>query len=101
MHHSNINLSELIYLKDYSIFIRNNKLEDIVSTYLININSSNIPLLTFFSHLTQEQLIATARQGLERLLSGIESGKAIEQVKESLNNWKKMVFPAFPVKQFH
>ena len=95
-YHSNIYLLELIYLKDYAIFIKNNKLEDFVSAYLININSSNIPLLSFLTHLTQEQLIVTARQGLERLLTGIDTGKALEQVRETFNNWKNNGLSGIP-----
>lgn len=92
----NADLSELIYLKDYSIFIRNSKLEDFVSAYLMNIHSSNIPLLTFFSHITKEELLVTARQGIVRLLTGIESGRAIEEVKQNLDNWKNNGISGIP-----
>ncbi len=78
----------MIYLKDYASFVRNNKLEDFVSTDLKNIHSFNIPLMQFFAHLNEKQLRATLRESLFRFLKGIENETAIKEVKASLENWK-------------
>ncbi|MDQ6814926.1 MAG: hypothetical protein M3040_14415, partial [Bacteroidota bacterium] len=67
-----------LYLKDYAHFVYENKLEDFVSAYLMKIHSFNIPLLTFFAHLPQQQLLASAREGIVKLLKGIEGEKAID-----------------------
>jgi len=78
----------MIYLEDYAAFVRNNKLEDFVSIELRNIHSFNIPLMQFFTHLTEDELRATLRKSLLKLLEAIENGTAINQVKVSLENWK-------------
>src|SRR5205085_12308828 len=80
---------ETLYLKDYAQFVFKNKLEDFISVYFMNIHSFKIPLLQFFSHLSEEQLLAAAREGIIKLLAGIENGKAIEDVREGLSQWKK------------
>ncbi len=84
----NIDLLIMIYLQDYAAFVRNNKLEDFVSIELRNIHSFNIPLMQFFTHLTEDELRATLRKSLLKLLEAIENGTAITQVKASLENWK-------------
>jgi len=86
---SNINEFETLYLKDYAHFVMENKLEDFVSAYFMNIHSYKIPLLQFFSHLSEEQLLNAAREGTIKLLTGIENGKAIEDVNERLTHWKE------------
>lgn len=71
----NIAEPEFLYLKDYARFVYENKLEDFVSVYFINIHSFKIPLLQFFSHLSEEQLLENAKEGIVRLLKGIELEK--------------------------
>ncbi|GEO09189.1 PAS domain-containing sensor histidine kinase [Segetibacter aerophilus] len=85
-----------LYLKDYASFVFQNKLEDFVSAYLINIHTNKVPLLQFFSHLSDEQLMAAAREGIVRLLKGIENGNAIDDVKENLRQWKLNLIPNIP-----
>src|SRR3954447_12813627 len=79
---------DTLYLRDYAKFVLENKLEDFVSAYLIKIHSYNIPLLHFFSQLSQKQMILAARDGIIKLLKGIENGKAIDDVNENLAKWK-------------
>ncbi len=86
----------MTYLKDYASFVRNSKLEDFVSVYLMNIHSFNIPLLQLLSHLTEEQLLATTRESLLKLLTGFEKETAINQVKISLENWNNNNVPGIP-----
>ncbi|MCW3106857.1 MAG: sensor histidine kinase [Segetibacter sp.] len=93
---ANIDEYETLYLKDYAHFVFKNKLEDFIAAYFMNIHSFKIPLLQFFSHLSQEQLFASAREGIIKLLVGIESGKAIEDAKETLSKWKKNTLPNIP-----
>jgi PAS domain S-box-containing protein len=93
----NIDVYESLYLKDYANYVFKNKLEDFVSAYFMSIHSFNIPLLQFFSHLSDQQLLATAREGIIKLLTGIESGNAIEDVKENLRHWKENLIPNIPM----
>ncbi|MGI8636741.1 MAG: PAS domain-containing sensor histidine kinase, partial [Segetibacter sp.] len=93
---ANIEEHERLYLKDYANFVVKNKLEDFVSVYLINIYSFQIPLLQFFSHLSHQQLLASARNTITNLLRGIESGSAIEDVEKDLIRWKDNSLPSIP-----
>lgn len=86
----------MICLKDYAAFVRNKKLKDFVSIELRNIHSFNIPLMQFFTHLTEDELRTTLRQSLLKLLAGIENGTAINHVKASLENWKNNGIPGVP-----
>ena len=92
----NIDFSKLVFLKEYSIFVRSSKLEEFVAAYIDNIHSSNVPLPSYFSHITPEQLNASARLGILKLLNSVESGVAIEDVKQKLDNWKKKGFSGIP-----
>jgi PAS domain S-box-containing protein len=85
-----------LYLKDYASFVFKNKLEDFVSAYFINIHSSNVPMLQFFSHLSDQQMMATVREGIVKLLTGIENGNAIEDVRENLRQWRLDLIPNIP-----
>ncbi|MDB5249529.1 MAG: sensor histidine kinase [Segetibacter sp.] len=93
---SNTDLPQMLYLKDYASLIKEKKLEDFVSAYLMNLYAFNVPLLQFFSHLKKEDLVITARQGILRLLTGIENDSAIEEVKKTLDNWKQNNLPGIP-----
>lgn len=92
----NIDEYESLYLKDYAKFVFENKLEDFVSAYFMNIHSFKIPLLQFFSKLSDQKLLSTAREGIIKLLKGIETGKAIEDVEENLRQWKQNLVPNIP-----
>jgi PAS domain S-box-containing protein len=85
-----------LYLKHYAGFVFKNKLEDFVASYLMSLHSYNVPLLQFFSHLSEQQLLAHARAGIVKLLTGIENEKAIEDVKENLKQWKQNLLPNIP-----
>jgi PAS domain S-box-containing protein len=79
---------EMTYLRDYASFVRNNKLDDFISAYMMNVNSFNIRILQFFAHLSEEQLLERAKEGIVKLLEGIESGNAMREVRQNLERWK-------------
>lgn len=88
--------NQRLYLKDYAHYVFENKLDDFVSTYLLNVHYFEIPLIQHFSHLTEEQLLASAKQNIVQLLKGLESGVAIDDVEKNLNNWKDNRIPNLP-----
>lgn len=95
-YNSYTNGSGTIYLKDYASFIKNNRLDDLVPAYLMTMYSFQIPLLQFFAHLNEEQKIARAKEGIVRLLTNFEKENAIDEVKQTLSNWKNNGIPNIP-----
>jgi len=93
---SNPDLSQTLYIKDYVSFIKNNKLEDCISQYLMNLYSFNMAVPKYFAHLSQEQAVENARITILKLLKGIESGIAIEEVKQNLANFKNNEVSGIP-----
>lgn len=94
--HYNTDFLRLAPLQEYCIFIRNNKLDDFVTAYIANIHSSNVPLLSYFSHITPQHLETSARHGIVKLLIGIEGGAAIDYVRQTLADWKNNGISGIP-----
>ncbi|HEX8334061.1 MAG TPA: PAS domain S-box protein [Segetibacter sp.] len=83
-------------LKEFAAFVKEERLEEFLSSDLKMIQSFNVPLLQFFKHLSEQELRDQTRQGLVVFLNGLIDGNAIEIVEQNLRAWEEDKLPGIP-----
>lgn len=83
------------YLKNFAAYVKYNKLDEFVANELKAFCSFNVPLIEHFSDLDKTKLRAIIKDNLCNFLTGIETGTAIQLVKENLMKWENDQLP-FP-----
>ncbi len=81
------------YFNSYAKYLLENKLEEFVRTQLIFSREINLPLLKFFEHLSEEELIAIGTEGVTELLRYCAANKATEYIKLSTAKWLNNQLP--------
>lgn len=81
------------HLKGFAQFVREHELENITTSYLELVYEYDIPLLKYFTHLSEAEIRFQAEDGLVKFLKGFEEGNALENVKESVRLWEADQLP--------
>lgn len=76
-------------LKGFASFILEHKLEEAARLSLEISRKAQIPLLKFFDHLTEEQLLEMVEKDLHNFFSDLVQGIAFEEGKKAISNWKE------------
>jgi signal transduction histidine kinase len=75
-------------LKDFMSFIRREYLEELTIKNISLLKTINVPLMRYFTHFTDEQLINISRIKLDRFLKDFEEGKAYEIAEKNFKLWE-------------
>ncbi len=74
--------------------------EDLVAemakAYLALCRENNLPLLIYFSHLSEEEQIAYCRKSITDFLEEVKSGTALEKALATVNQWRANQHPVIP-----
>jgi PAS domain S-box-containing protein len=81
------------YLPGYAEFILHNHLYEYVKTQLSIARAQDLPILKFFSSLTEEQIITFSEQSSGEFLSHLANNKAWEYIHFSVQRWKNDQLP--------
>src|SRR4051794_23183908 len=84
---------DLTNFKAYAAFLYKNHLDAIVTEDLRVNKEVNLPLLKLFTHLSETELIALSKKGMEEYLLGIIEGKAMDIIIQSMDDWKNDKLP--------
>jgi PAS domain S-box-containing protein len=83
----------LTALPDYAAYLLNERLEEFVRTlYQISV-SLDIPLLKYFSGMTESEILRLSKEGNIRLLTAIKNNTISDYIEESKNNWLRNQMP--------
>lgn len=83
-------------LKQFAQFVREHELDSMIDSYLELVYTYNIPLLQFFTHLSQDEIREQSKEGVLKFLEGFEKGTALDNLKESLKQWEADQLPGIP-----
>jgi PAS domain S-box-containing protein len=83
-------------LKGYSGFLIQNKLEELTQENLRLLLFYDIPIMKFFSHLSEEELYQLSRVSVEKFVSALLDGTARADAKQSLKQWEDDEIPGIP-----
>src|SRR5450631_4432881 len=75
------------WLPLYADFLLKNRIQDLAVEQMRLGSQLNIPLLSYFAHLTTDQLLEFGRQGLIRLMQALSANHASEYIEQSVRNW--------------
>jgi two-component system, LuxR family, sensor kinase FixL len=88
-------------LKEYVAFVRTHRLEEFTTLELETARAMNIPLLRFFTSLSEEKLREMTRVSLFGFLSSLEDGTAHERAIESIKRWETDQLPGIRKEDVH
>jgi|GEM_PF-5524730 len=80
-------------LPGYASFLLKQRLDEYTHYQLQAAREMQFPLLKFFEHLGEEQLLALSKQSLTQFFQYIIENRAAEQIKESLEQWRNNMLP--------
>jgi PAS domain S-box-containing protein len=83
-------------LRDYAAFLQREHLDDLAALNLRLARESETPLLKLFAGVPDEVLLAGTRDGLVKLLEGLQAGTAEAQLLETLRLWEADQLPGIP-----
>jgi signal transduction histidine kinase len=81
-------------LKDFMSFIRREYLEELTIKNINLLKSLDVPLMRYFKHFTDAELINSSRSKLDQFLKDFEEGKAYEIAEKNYKQWE---FDELPV----
>ena len=88
-------------LKGYSGFLIQNKLEELTQENLRLLLLYDIPIMKFFSHLSEEDLYQLSRVSVEKFVRALLDGTARADAKQSLKQWEDDEIPGIPKGDIH
>ncbi|KAJ1518756.1 hypothetical protein HMI54_008402 [Coelomomyces lativittatus] len=81
------------YLKEYSKFLIDDCLEDLVSFSIEKARSAGLPILSTFKDHGEEHLYQYTRNIILEFLESVEQNRLKEYAAERMANWKKDAIP--------
>lgn len=85
-------------LKAYAAFLLENYLDEATEMHLEIARKAHMPLLSLFSHLSEQELLQFGKQSLHTFLSQLISESAIEGAKDSLRKWRSGTLANIPTR---
>lgn len=83
-------------VREFATFIKTNKLEQLALEELRIFRSNEIPLINLFANQTEEQLLKQIKESLNKFLTALETGTAVQVANEGFENWKNDKIPGIP-----
>jgi PAS domain S-box-containing protein len=80
-------------LPGYASFLLKERLDEYAHHQLQSARDMQFPLLKFFEHLGDEQLLALSKQSLTQFFQYIIENRAADQIKDSLEQWRNNMLP--------
>lgn len=80
-------------LKAYAAFLLENYLDEATEMHLEITRKVELPLLSLFSHLSEQELLQFGKQTLHTFLSQLIAESALEGAKDSLRKWRSGTLP--------
>ncbi len=80
-------------LKDFASFLKKNFLTELAKENIQRVRKLDIPLMRFFSHMSERELLEASIIGLNTFLTDIEEGKAVETAEKNLELWEADKLP--------
>jgi PAS domain S-box-containing protein len=84
------------YLKKLGAFLLAHHLQETAEVNIALARQAKLPLLELFAHLSEQQLLAVVKEGLEAFYKQLQQQTALEQAKENLRKWRKDTLPNVP-----
>lgn len=81
------------HLPDYAAFLLNNKLNEFAAVQLQYAKDIKFPLLKFFEHMPEEEMIAMSIIDLTKFFNYLIENKAKEQIEDGMKQWKENLLP--------
>lgn len=76
-------------LKSFASFVLEHKLEEAARLSLEISRKDKIPLLAFFAHLSEKELLQMIKKSQQEFFQQLIEETAFEEAKKAINNWKK------------
>ncbi|HEY9721193.1 MAG TPA: PAS domain S-box protein [Oscillatoriaceae cyanobacterium] len=80
-------------LKEFARYLKTLDPQAIAAEQITIARRLDLPILRLFKDLPEPQLLAMAREGVEKLLDDFETGHALDTVRESLAQWERGDMP--------
>jgi len=84
----NIRYLSFEYFKGYALFLLGSSLDELTRLDIERSKELQIPILKYFSKLSQDILFDISRNAIKDYLSSIATGNAIEFIRETNQQWK-------------
>src|ERR1700676_1590797 len=81
------------YLPDYARFLKKSRIPDLSREQIRLSNQLNIPLLSYFNHLSNTKILEFGALGLQKLLEALSDNKAVEYIEQSVQTWVNNKIP--------
>src|SRR5206468_194929 len=75
------------YLPEFSRFLLDHHLDDVTTDLLFYSREMNVPVLKFFQHLSETEMLSMSKEPTATFLRYLAAGKAEQQIAESLDRW--------------
>jgi PAS domain S-box-containing protein len=75
------------YLPEYADFLLKNKLKDFTSEQINIMKDMDVPVLKFFSHFKEEQLLEEGQKNTQLFLEAFKSNSVSDYIQISIDNW--------------
>ncbi|CAN5472391.1 hypothetical protein BH23BAC1_BH23BAC1_20650 [soil metagenome] len=81
-------MKEFPKLKEYSHYLLDHHLDELVKENISLARTMEIPMLKFFEHLTEEELFELSKSGIRTFLLSFKEERAIEEANGAIEEWK-------------
>jgi PAS domain S-box-containing protein len=81
------------YLNVYANYLLHNKFDDFVKMQLAFSKEIKPPVLKFFEHFSQDQMIAVSKEPVRELLTGLSKNRADDYIKKTVEKWLNNQLP--------
>src|SRR5436190_11879212 len=88
-----LNPIDFKYFNAYAKYLLDNKLDELAKAQLAFSQEIKLPLLKFFEHLTEKELILIGIEGVTELLNYCAANKADEYINLSVEKWMNNQLP--------
>ncbi|MDQ3047359.1 MAG: PAS domain S-box protein [Bacteroidota bacterium] len=76
-------------LKEFAKDIRDKKIDEYTRIYIKNLFDFKVPLLKYFTHLSESELFELSKVSVVKFLNGFINDSAIDEVKEGMKRWEE------------
>ncbi|WP_225000286.1 PAS domain S-box protein [Cesiribacter sp. SM1] len=82
--------------KKFTNYLLNNRLEEVARENLKMLREYQLPLLAFFDHLSEEELLLVTQKSLQAFFEDIDQDTALTKALLELIHWKNNELPGIP-----
>ncbi|EMR02772.1 Chemotaxis regulator BdlA [Cesiribacter andamanensis AMV16] len=84
------------HLKRFGAYLLGHHLQEAAEVNLALARQAEMPLLTLFAHLSEQQLLEVVKENLAVFLHHLSEHSALEHALDALHNWRKDSLPTIP-----